>query len=119
MKTLKTMIVGVFLGAGISNCDPDTVNNYYGSGKAPSGADGNYTCIDAMVNQTECVRIIKPVSDDYDFLPKIKEQCPKLKLPQDCIDCVATAPCDVDAKRPPLNFCGPNGPCYAVDNNKK
>ncbi len=114
MKTLKSMIVGVVFGLSVSNCVPDTVNNYYGSGKAPSG--GSYTCDDVFANARSCYLAMGEdpeeltranILDDFDLSENICQN-PSQKQ-KACIDCLANASCSFTecyAKVGGANLCG-------------
>ncbi|MBI2102846.1 hypothetical protein HYT55_03335 [Candidatus Woesearchaeota archaeon] len=109
MKTLKLMALGVLLGAGVSNCEPDVENNYYsGSGITPSGAYREYTCRDAAESWGNCMS--QPGWDDNKQIPssyitQLADDCERLPDPQNCIDCVVSSPCDPKHKKSPFNFC--------------
>ncbi len=113
MKTLKLIVVGLALGYSALACGPDSVTNYYGTnGKGGSGASGSYyTCDDLGQAQLDCLSRKEPLGQDY--ATAVADVCRKKGLSQDCIDCVATAPCTFvpggNGEDPhfktPLNYC--------------
>lgn len=139
MRKLASMISGIALMYGASNCGPDTVNNYYdrenddSSSSSPKGTppsqsnnpiDG--TCEDAAAKEIECYFREGGWPHDSPHMDPAKQQNTVLNhchdfFPQECIDCMVTAPCtfvsnsDKPDGKPywlsPLKYCLQSGEC--------
>jgi len=106
--------MGMAFGLSVYACGPDSVTNYYGAGgNGSSGVSGSYyTCDDLGQAQLDCIGRITPLGSDY--ATEVADVCRKKGISQDCIDCVATAPCTLTTAgngKDPLNFCLEQGAC--------
>ena len=113
MRTLKPIIISLVLGYSAQACGPDTINNtsYYGTGK---GNGGSYTCQDAFRNEVDCIIAIENglYADKREaILAEGIQECLEQNLSPDCLECIATAPCDVEQQRSPLYVCSEEGYC--------
>ncbi len=107
----KLLLIGTVVGY-IASCGPDTVNNNYYSGKGNGSSGSYYTCDDLGQAQLDCLSRVKE-GLDQGYATAVADVCRKNGISQDCIDCVATAPCTTSSPEleDPLNFCLKQGVC--------
>lgn len=92
------MIGGITLMWSVSNCGPDTVNNYYGNDKTPAKKNGDYEPDDYTAKQQACrdalISCEKKTGNHWNLSFCTSELAQK----PGCLDCVINAPCSNDFK---------------------
>lgn len=118
---LRKLIVWGVVAHGVLACGPTKVekNYIYGANEngVPSGANGNYSCVDLSDVEYACLQRFAPNTQDNTkaagFLSNYCKQC---GFNQNCLSCVALAPCTQSKYGPktPLEYCIEEGACPSV-----